>query len=353
MKYNTLSTLQKKFLAEYRMKDQIIFGNYQGYCFYLQLDDKNFSHTLIINAKSEDNPGVEAVLKQLMVEYVNIDTFKYEKGHVSIHFLPFVEESKTIDSIYQVFDRLTQYLKENNYTNCCDLTNIVTDVELYETPKKEKLFVSATYANEWNQKEEDKYKEEEKKPFNLPLSLLISFLCMLPGSAIWILMFKDMRTISNINGLIGGALIMLGGFIGYTLISKKLDKKALGNVTILSAIMIVITQFFAFNTGAYFLLEGNQYFPHKHYFDVFQYYSIILTVNDYAKALIFSFCESIIAATIVLTFYARAVYVRRVNAYGVSKVVTDVIYAEDEDENEVKDEEVTKSKKKEKPYDEE
>jgi hypothetical protein len=354
MKYNTLLTLQNKYNAEYRTKDQIIFGNYQGYSFYLQLDDRNFSHTLIVNAKTTNNDDVKSQLKAIAVDYQNIDGFKYENRHVMIHFLPYVEEKKTIDSIIQVFDKICQYLEANDFANSCDLSNNKSDVELYETVKKEKMFLSNEYVTKWNKEVEQKYLEEEKKPFNLPLSLIVSILFTLPGSALWILMY---RYAINYSGAIGGALIMIGAFIGYTIISKKLDKKALINVTIISTAIIIITQFFAFNTFIYYLLVNNKYFPVSNYFDTLQYYSIIFNVVEYPKTLIFSICEAIILATIVLTFYARAVYVRRINAYGAKKVVTDIIYTDDDDNDEdqtkTSEDNTVKKKKKEIPYDDE
>jgi hypothetical protein len=334
MKYKSLKVLKEKFSAEYRVKEQMIYGNYRGYGFYLKLNDQNFTHTLILNAKGNEVELLKKKLKEIAANYENIKEFNYENGRVMVHFLPYVEEEKTISSIEVATDNLINVLSEHEFINASDFENDIHDeIELFETNKKEKIFISEAYAEKLNEEVYNEYLDYINKPYRKWLAILLSIIFTVPGVLLWILLY-DNRV--QYCGLIGGALIMLCGFLGYYLVAKKSTNKILIYLSVLSFIVILIGQFFAFNNFVYNLTS--RYYEIDHFFAVFEYYPIILNINYALGDLIFSFSGAIIGATVALTLLLRNVYVRRVNAYGAIKVTSDEDeYEDNEDEDENKE----------------
>ena len=334
MKYSTLLALVRHFEAEYRMKDQVIFGNYKGFSFYLELDDKTFTHNLVINAKGDDNGELLHQLKTIAHDYENIDNLLYENGHICIHFLPYVEEKKTINSIIDTFEKTVTYLQEHGFTNACDKSSDTKLVELYETNKKQKLFLSESFAAKWNQEEVEKYNQEQKRPYRLSLALLLAFALSLIGGGLWVLVYKQ-ENAAGASGFLGGCLIPLGAGIGYYLISKKFDRKSILSIIAISTIVIIAAQFFAFNYFAYDLLKNNGNFEDVvNFFDTLPHYELVLSINVYVKDLVFSAIIAVLMATIVIFSIATPAYFRKINAYGAKLVLTDIVYSDEEEEDE-------------------
>ena len=127
----------------------MIFGKYQGFNFYLALEDKNFTHTLVMNASGVFQGLLKEKLQEIASKHENIDTTDYQNNKIMMHFLPYVEESKTISSIESAVNELTNFLSENGFTNKSEKDDDTSDdIDLFETNKKEKLFISNEYAKE-------------------------------------------------------------------------------------------------------------------------------------------------------------------------------------------------------------
>lgn len=330
MRYKSLKALKQTFDANYRVKDQMIFGKYQGFNFYLALEDKNFTHTLVMNASGVFQGLLKEKLQEIASKHENIDATDYKNNKIMMHFLPYVEESKTISSIESAVNELTNFLSENGFTNKSEKDDDTSDdIDLFETNKKEKLFISNEYAKEWNQLIEQEYEYYLNKPYKKWLAIILSIVFALPIIGIWLLLYTERVSFS---GLIAGSLMMLLSFFGYYLISKKITNKILVFLSITTFIVIIIGQFFSFNHFVYNLILHST-IPINHYFETFEHFSAVLNINFILADLIYSISGAIIGATIVLTFLLRSVYVRRVNAYGALKVYSDEEeYADDEDE---------------------
>ena len=86
MRYKSLKALKQTFDANYRVKDQMIFGKYQGFNFYLTLDDKNFTHTLVMNASGVYQGLLKEKLQEIASKHENIDATDYQNNKIMMHF---------------------------------------------------------------------------------------------------------------------------------------------------------------------------------------------------------------------------------------------------------------------------
>lgn len=221
-------------------KEKIFKGYFEGYTTVVKhyTSSSNLGVVLSVKKGTQDSSQeIITFLNNLKNEYKNyIKVATYNQHKISIiAYQPYLT-NKSLAKLKDVLTELTNYLKLNNYTNCCGFCDEEINISSYLVNEECYLLCNNCFNKLINELDVQKHNIKNKKS-NLLTGMVGAFLGSLIGVIVWVIIYQ----LGYIAAL-GGIAIVICAIKGYTIFDKNITKASIFLIILLSIIMIFFAE---------------------------------------------------------------------------------------------------------------